>query len=197
LHRHIVTAAGAGLPVAMAPPPLSAAPAVCYSGCMRRLIAAALLFAPLSAVAQSLPARAPGLWQSTTTVTGSNGQPLPNASNVVTVSCVDAANDQKFFLSEESRCSALNVSGGGQTYAIDGTCNQRGQPVRIAETLTYDSPQALKIHAVLTSSSGPITIASTMSWQGPCVAGMQPGDEGSLVAGAFSKADNINDVNNQ
>jgi hypothetical protein len=164
---------------------------------MRHRIAACLFFLPVLAAAQALPARAPGLWQSTTTVTGANGQPLPNAANVVTVSCIDAANDQKFFTTGESQCSAFTISGGGETYRIDSTCDQRGKTVRIAETLTYESPRAVGLHAVLTYPSGPITISSSLAWQGPCLPGMQPGDEGSIVAGAFSKADNINDAGNQ
>ena len=47
-------------------------------------------------MAATLPARTPGLWQSTTTVTGPDGKPLPNAVNVVTVSCVDPATTSNF-----------------------------------------------------------------------------------------------------
>ena len=32
---------------------------------------------------------------------------------------------------------------------------------------------------------------------GGCLPGMMPGDEGNIVNGAFSKADNINDPANQ
>jgi hypothetical protein len=164
---------------------------------MRNLIAATLFVLPVFAAAQSLPARAPGLWQSTTTVTGANGQPLPNASNVITLSCVDPATDQRFFTTGESHCSAFTMSGSGQTYSIKSTCDQLGKTVHIAETLTYASPQAVTLQAQLVYPSGPITITSALAWQGPCLAGMQPGDEGNLVAGAFSKSDNVNDPANQ
>jgi hypothetical protein len=164
---------------------------------MRKRIVIGLVFLPLIAAAQSLPARAPGLWQSTTTVTGANGQPLPNASNVMTLSCVDAATDQKFFTTGESHCSEFSISGSGQVFHIDSTCNQLGKIVHIAETLTYTSAQAVHLHAVLAYPSGPITISSLLAWQGPCLAGMQPGDEGSVVAGAFSKSDNVDDPANR
>ncbi len=152
---------------------------------------------PVCAAAQSLPARAPGLWQSTTTVTGASGQPLPNASNVMTLSCVDAATDEKFFTTGKSHCNAFTIAGGGQSFDIDSTCDQLGKTVHIAETLTYESAQSVRLHAVLAYPSGPITISSELAWQGPCLAGMQPGDEGSLVAGAFSKTDNVDDPANQ
>jgi len=164
---------------------------------MRLLIAASLFFLPVCAAAQSLPARAPGLWQSTTTVTGANGQPLPNASNVMTLSCVDAATDEKFFTTGRSHCSEFSIAGAGQTFTIDSTCDQLGKTVHIAETLTYESGQAVRLHAVLAYPSGPITISSVLAWQGLCLAGMQPGDEGSMVAGAFSKSDNVNDPANR
>jgi hypothetical protein len=165
---------------------------------MRKCLLAGLVLVPLAARAQqSLPNRAPGLWRSITTVIGADGQPLPNASNVITVSCVDPANDQRFFMSEESHCSALSVSGGGHDYAIDGTCDQRGKTVHIAETLGYASDQAVTLHAQMSLPSGPISVSSSLAWQGPCLAGMQPGDDAALVAGAFSKADNINDPDNR
>jgi len=41
-------------------------------------------------LAANLPARTAGLWQSTTTVAGPDGKPLPGTTKVVTVSCVDA-----------------------------------------------------------------------------------------------------------
>jgi hypothetical protein len=150
-----------------------------------------------SAVAATLPARAPGLWQSTTTVTGANGQPLPHADNVVTVSCVDPATDIKFFISGQSACSTMNISGSGSSYAIDGTCTDQGKPVKIQETLTYASAQNVTLTAALDSSMGPVTVTSQLQWQGACLDGMQPGDEGNIVNGAFSKADNITDSDNQ
>lgn len=149
------------------------------------------------ACAQQLPARAPGLWQSTTTVTDAAGKPLPNAQNVVTVSCVDGLNDQKFFMSEQSSCTSLTISGAQGTYHINGACAQSGKPVTIDETLTYASPQAVTLTAKLSGPAGPVIVTSNLAWQGACLPGMQPGDEGNIVSGAFSKADNINDVANQ
>jgi hypothetical protein len=161
------------------------------------VFAAFWLAAAAPALAANLPARAPGLWQSTTTVTGADGKPLPHAAGIVTVSCVDPATDIKFFLSNESACSSFSITGSGNTYRINGTCNQLGQAVKIDETLTYASPQSVTLTAKLVTPSGPETVTSQLQWQGNCLAGMQPGDEGSIAAGAFSKVDNINDPANQ
>jgi hypothetical protein len=149
------------------------------------------------AMAATLPARAPGLWQSTTTVTGADGKPLANAANVVTVSCVDPATDIKFFVSGGSACSRLVIAGTGATYTIDGSCMQQGKPVRIHETLTYDSNQRVALIATLGAATGPVTVTSQLQWQGACPSGMAPGDEGDMANGVFSKADNIDDPVNQ
>ncbi|HEY1857785.1 DUF3617 domain-containing protein [Acidocella sp.] len=150
-----------------------------------------------AAGAATLPARAPGLWQSVSTVRGPDGKVLPNADNVVTVSCVDADNDAKFFTSGESACTDLRISGAGQHFAINGACRGQGQYMTIHETLFYASPQDVQLQAQLKLPSGPITIAAQLRWQGACLPGMMPGDEGNIVNGTFSKADNINDPANQ
>ncbi|HQT45800.1 MAG: hypothetical protein B7X08_00980 [Acidocella sp. 20-63-7] len=150
-----------------------------------------------SAHAASLPARAPGLWQSTTTVTGPNGQPIPNATDVVTVSCVDPETDLKFFTSGQSECSSMNISGSGAAYTIKGVCTEQGKPIKIDETLTYASAQRVTLTARFNAPAGPEKLTSDLQWQGACLAGMSPGDEGDIVNGAFSKAGNINDPFNQ
>ncbi len=150
-----------------------------------------------SAVAADLPSRAPGLWQSTTTVTGPDGKPLANAVNVVTVSCVDALTDQKFFISGGSACDSLNISGDGNTFKIDGTCRQQGRAVKIRETLVYADAKDVQLKAHMGSGARAMTVTSQLQWQGECLDGMQPGDEGNIVNGTFNKADNINDNANQ
>jgi len=145
------------------------------------------------AQAATLPARAPGLWQSTTTVLDASGQAIANATDVVTVSCVDPATDLKFFTSGDDNCSSLTISGSGSTYMIDGQCTQQGKPVTVDETLTYASAQSVVLTAKLDSTMGPVTVTSNLQWQGDCLPGMEPGDEGSIVNGQFSKADNVND----
>ena len=142
-----------------------------------------------------LPARASGLWQSTTSVTGPGGMPMAQAQNVVTLTCVDPATDWKFLLTGQGRCSQLNLSGGGAHYAIDGSCEQPGGMTTIHETLDYISNKAVQLNAVINTSSGSISIASALQWQGPCLAGMEPGDEGRIVDGNFVKAGNINQQN--
>ena len=157
------------------------------------MIGVVLLGVAGPALADGLPARAPGLWQSTTTVDGPDGQPLANAVDVMTVSCVDALNDQKFFLSNQSACTSLTVSQSGSSYRIDGVCSQNGKPAKIDETLDYADTKDV----TLTAKLGQMTVHSQLQWQGECLAGMEPGDEGDIENGAFVKADNINDQANQ
>src|SRR5271163_1196676 len=118
-------------------------------------LAALGLGAGMPVMAATLPARTPGLWQSTTTVTGPDGKPLPNAVNVVTVSCVDPATDLKFFTSGGSACASLTIAGSGADYTIDGSCTQQGKPVRIHEALTYRGKQHVTLRATLGSPGGP------------------------------------------
>ncbi len=156
------------------------------------LLLSAAFSTPLAAMAATLPARQPGLWQSTTSVTDASGKPLPHATNIVTVSCVDPATDLKFFLSGTSQCKGLKVSGADTAYSIIGTCTSpNGRLVQINETLTYASAQNVTLNAVLASPNGPLKVASQLAYQGDCLPGMQPGDEGSIENGAFSKADNV------
>jgi hypothetical protein len=150
------------------------------------------------AMAAALPAREPGLWRSSTVVTLPDGTKARGGVPVVTVSCVDALDDQKFFLIKGSACSSLNVSGQGGHYSIDGTCAQAGKPVTVHETLTYVNAQTVELAGTVDSGGGPITLNAQLTYSGACPAGMQPGDEGSLdVNGNFDKTDNINDFDNQ
>jgi Protein of unknown function (DUF3617) len=151
----------------------------------------------MPAMAATLPARTPGLWQSTTTVTGADGKPIANAANVVTVSCIDPATDLKFFTSGGSACASLTITGSEANYTIDGSCTQQGKPVQIHEALTYSGPQHVTLRATLGSPGGPVTVSSELHWQGACPAEMVPGDEGSMAGGVFNKADNIDDPVNQ
>jgi hypothetical protein len=154
-------------------------------------------FLAQAANAATLPARTPGLWQSVSAVRGPDGRILPNADKVVTVTCVDAENDVKFFISGESSCTRLSISGAAQHYAISGSCSELGQKVTIHETLFYENARSVQLRARLLLPSGPVMIAAQLQWQGDCLPGMMPGDEGSIVDGAFSKADNVNDPANQ
>ncbi|WP_297369987.1 DUF3617 family protein [Acidocella sp.] len=164
-----------------------------------RSASALLLFSFLGApaFAADLPARAPGLWQSITSALGPDGQPLPNAQNVISVSCVDAQNDQKFFLTEADACTGLAVSGAGGSYHITAQCMESSGVHQLNETLTYQDAKDVTLKAVYETRAGQMTITSQLQWQGACLPGMQPGDEGSIINGSFSKADNINDPDNR
>jgi hypothetical protein len=159
---------------------------------------AAGLFVSASAQAASLPARQAGMWQSSTVVTLADGTKARGGVPVVTVSCVDALDDQKFFLINGSSCSSLNISGQGGQYRIDGTCAHAGKPVTVHETLDYVDAQTVELAGTVDAGTGPITLNAELKFAGACPAGMRPGDEGSIDAnGNFAKTDNINDFDNQ
>lgn len=65
--------------------------------------------------------------------------------------------------------------------------------VKIHETLDYASNKSVQLKADFSTSSGEMSMVSDLQWQGPCPAGMAPGDEGSMRDGVFVKAGNIND----
>jgi hypothetical protein len=155
------------------------------------LLSTISVLAPVMAAAATLPARQPGLWQSTTSVTDAQGNPLPNAQNLVTVSCVDPATDFKFLTSGASQCKKLAISGQGSDYAINGVCTTPGKVVTIHVKLSYASAQSLSLSAVVESANGPLTVTSQLQYQGDCLPGMKPGDEGSIMNGQFSRADNV------
>jgi hypothetical protein len=159
---------------------------------------AATFFITATAHAARLPARQPGMWQSSTVVTLPDGSKAQGGEPVVTVTCVDALDDQKFFLIKGSACSSLNVSGQGTQYRIDGTCAHAGKPVTVHETLSYVDAQTVQLAGTVTTASGAYTLSAALTFAGACLAGMKPGDEGSVdVNGNFAKTDNINDFDNQ
>jgi hypothetical protein len=157
----------------------------------------AVLFLPLGARAAELPSRQAGMWQSSTVVTLADGTKARGGAPVVTVSCVDALTDQKFFTVGGSQCSYLNVTGGGSVFAIDSSCSDMGKPVTVHETLDYVDAGTVEINGTVTEASGPISLSAELKFVGPCMAGMVPGDEGDVENGQFVKTDNVNDPGNQ
>jgi hypothetical protein len=68
----------------------------------------------------------------------------------------------------------------------------------VHETLNYVDAQTVELAGTVDTGNGPISLSAELKYAGACVAGMQPGDEGSLDAnGNFDKTDNINDFQNQ
>ncbi|OYV39982.1 MAG: hypothetical protein B7Z81_02615 [Acidocella sp. 20-61-6] len=147
--------------------------------------------------AATLPLRQAGMWQSSTVVTLADGKKYRDGAPIVTVSCVDPATDLKFFTFEGSSCSSMNISGAGTTYEIDGACKDEGKPVKIHTQINYVDSETVELVGSVTSATGPVRLRAEMKFQGPCIAGMQPGDEGDIENGQFVKADNINDAGNQ
>ncbi len=147
--------------------------------------------------AATLPQRQAGLWQSNTVVTLPDGSQYRGGAPVVTVSCVDPATDLKFFTFEGSSCSSMNISGSGTHYSISGACKDQGKAETVQTELEYIDSNTVKLTGAVASASGTLHIQSMLTYQGACLAGMQPGDEGDIENGAFVKADNINDTGNQ
>jgi hypothetical protein len=137
------------------------------------------------------------MWQSSTLVTLPDGTKARGGAPVVTVSCVDPATDLKFFTVGGSECSALTISGGGSQYAIDSNCSDQGKPVTVHEALDFVDTNTVDINGTVNNGSGPISLISELKFQGPCLPGMVPGDEGDIENGQFVKTDNINDPGNQ
>ncbi|OYV49484.1 MAG: hypothetical protein B7Y73_06415 [Acidocella sp. 35-58-6] len=147
--------------------------------------------------AATLPLRQAGMWQSSTVVTLADGKKYRDGAPIVTVSCVDPSTDLKFFTFEGSSCTSMNISGSGTTYDIDGACKDEGKPVKIHTQINYVDSETVELAGSVTSATGPVRLQAEMKFQGPCLAGMQPGDEGDIENGQFVKADNINDAGNQ
>lgn len=169
---------------------------------LARIAAAACALAGLAlnahpAAAATLPSRQPGLWQSTTFGTLSDGTKLQGGKPVITVSCVDPATDLKFFTYKGSACSAFSITGSGNSYTISGDCKQTGKTVKISTTLFYLDANTVELVGTVDPGDGVVHLNAELKWQGPCLPGMAPGDEGDIENGAFVKTDNINDTGNQ
>jgi hypothetical protein len=143
--------------------------------------------------AADLPARQPGLWLSSTIVTLADGSKYRGGAPVVTVSCVDPATDLKFFAAAGSSCSALHIAGGGQQFSITGTCQGQTGRQQISTSLTYLDQSTVELIGTVSTAAGPIRMNGELRFQGPCLPGMAPGDEGDIENGQFVKADNVND----
>jgi hypothetical protein len=143
--------------------------------------------------AAELPPRQPGLWLSSTIVTLADGSKYRGGAPVITVSCVDPATDLKFFTSSGSSCGALRISGGGQQFQITGSCQGQTGPEQISTSLTYLDQTTVELIGTVSTASGPVRMNGELKFQGPCLPGMVPGDEGDIENGQFVKSDNVND----
>jgi hypothetical protein len=158
--------------------------------CVTALLAA---FGTTQAHAATLPARQPGLWLSSTIVTLADGSKYRGGNPVITVSCVDPATDLKFFTYSGSSCTALKVAGTGQQFNITGNCQGQTGTEKIATSLTYLDQSTVELIGTVGTASGVIHLNGELKFQGPCLPGMVPGDEGDIENGQFVKADNVND----
>jgi hypothetical protein len=136
---------------------------------------------PASAAAPAaLPARAPGLWEQKVSSAGRS-----QTSRI----CLDKAVERRFTWwgqhAHEGACSKAQITpraGGGWDFAsscdmgADGKTSTKG-------TVTGDMARSYRLEATSTISgaraaemNGTHAMTLEASWQGPCPAGMQPGD---------------------
>lgn len=158
---------------------------------MRWGLVVLLVLAARGAGAASLPARQPGLWLSSTIVTLADGTKYRGGAPVVTVSCVDPATDLKFFTYSGPSCGALQISGTGRQFELQGSCTGPAGAQKIATSLTYLNPTTVELVGSVTSAAGVVRLNGELRYQGPCLPGMVPGDEGDIENGQFVKSDNV------
>jgi hypothetical protein len=159
---------------------------------MRWGLVVLLLMLAHGARAASLPARQAGLWLSSTIVTLADGTKYRGGAPVVTVSCVDPATDLKFFTYSGPSCGALQISGAGRQFELHGSCNGQAGAQKIATSLTYLDASTVELIGSVTSAAGVVRLNGELKYQGPCLPGMVPGDEGDIENGQFVKSDNVN-----
>jgi hypothetical protein len=149
----------------------------------------------------TLPPLRPGFWQTTMLMhMNLSGQP-PDTDNtpMVNYNCQDAASmaaAMKMMAGAIPGCT-FDLEGGGNTYTITTSCkNIAGQPGTLTGTGTITLAGDAAMHMVETSSGniGSMQMSSNMTgdskWIGACPAGVQPGDFGKMVNGAFQKEGN-------
>lgn len=128
----------------------------------------------------ALPARTPGLWEQKVSSRG-----MTQASRI----CLDAATEARFSWwgqnAGQGACSHTKVTprvGGGWTFASSCDMGENGRTETRGE-VTGDFAKAYKVSAQSTisgaraqSMNGTHAMTLEASWQGPCPAGMRPGD---------------------
>ncbi len=157
-------------------------------------IALALGLAAASA-STTLPPRKAGLWQTTMTMTMvMDGQPH-GGQPAVTVLCMDpqveAVEQQKMF---GSNCGSLSGSGG--SYTLTGSCPapHGGGTLTTHGTMTMSGDTAAHIDMNTSSPQFSAHVVSESEWIGPCPAGLNPGDLGTMQNGVFVKMGNALDA---
>ena len=133
-----------------------------------------------SAAAVAIPARTPGLWEQKVTSRG-----MTQATRI----CLDKAAEARFAWwgqnAGQGACSHTRVtprSGGGWSFASSCDMGENGKTETRGE-VTGDFAKAYKVSAESTisgaraqSMNGTHAMTLEASWQGPCPAGMRPGD---------------------
>jgi hypothetical protein len=143
---------------------------------MSRFLVAAAAAALLStAMADTLPKRKPGLWESTTT-----GGPL----GVQTIEqCVDPTTDDPLGMkgNEAAKCTTPVVSRDGNRYRVKFSCEHQGMKSRFDGD--YLIPRDTEFSGEMRMSFDPpqagmdgMAQKVTARWVGPCRDGMKPGD---------------------
>jgi hypothetical protein len=136
--------------------------------------------APAAATPVAMPARAPGLWEQKVSSRG-----MTQASRI----CLDKATEARFTWwgqhAGQGACSHTRTTprvGGGWTFASSCDMGENGKTETRGE-VSGDFAKAYKVSARSTISgarapemNGTHAMTLEARWQGPCPAGMQPGD---------------------
>lgn len=135
---------------------------------------------PTVAAPTSMPARTPGLWEQKVSSRG-----MTQVSRI----CLDKAVEQRFTVwgqhAGQGACSRTRITprvGGGWEFASSCNTGDTGRTETRGE-VTGDFAKAYKVSAQSTIAgarapqmNGTHAMTLEASWQGPCPAGMRPGD---------------------
>lgn len=176
-----------------------------HTGHIFRAAGAALLLTATAAPARAnttFPPMRPGFWQGTMYMhMNMSGQP-PDTDNtpMITYNCQNAASmaaEMQRMAGAVPGCT-FDLEGGSGHYTLATTCkNIGGQPGTLTGAGTITMQGDTGMHMVETSSGnmGSMQMSSNMTgdskWIGACPAGVQPGDFGRMVNGAFQKEGNF------
>ncbi len=169
----------------------------------RLVLTLAIALLTCAASPATLPARKPGFWQTTMTMSGItlHGHPYkPPAGQAragqasVTAICLDPATDLKQLrraaapTSETggTLCPAPTITGTAPNFTIAQTCKTPdGAVTTITGTLVYDGDTATRLTEHTISPAMSATVRLDSKWIGPCPAGIAPGESGLLIKGKF------------
>jgi hypothetical protein len=136
-----------------------------------------VLICAISARADELPSRKPGLWEVKTNVETRNGPPL------LIQQCIDVATDQMMGSLagpySADACSKRTVQRSANAITIDSACTvgDKTATAHAAITGSFDSAYTMVVTSQSTGTpDDKMTTTIVARWLGPCTADQRPGD---------------------